>query len=93
MEAGGVDIASGVYTASSCLTSWVCNHGSVARDDFSYRTRKNGSVAISWRGREAKVLAGPAARRFLHRTLQATPAEAQLEMARVTGNFKRAKER
>jgi hypothetical protein len=71
----------------------VWNHGRVAEVNFAYRARKDGSVAISWRGRTVTTLTGPAARRFLDRVLDASPSVAQLEMARVTGNFKRGNER
>jgi hypothetical protein len=66
--------------------------GPVASESFSYRARKSGSVAISWRGRTVAILTGSAARRFLDRMRDASPSEAQLEMARVTGNFKRGNE-
>jgi hypothetical protein len=50
-------------------------------------------VFITWRGREVKVLTGAQAGRFLARVEGASEADAQLEMARVTGNFKRGNER
>lgn len=62
-------------------------------DSFAYRERKDGSVSITWSGREAAVLRGEAAGRFLEKVRAATPRDAQLEMARVTGNFKRGNER
>ena len=68
------------------------DHERVAKENFAYRARKDGSVAISWRGRTVTSLSGPAARRFLNRMLDASPPAAQLEMARVTGNFKRGNE-
>jgi hypothetical protein len=74
----------------NCRRVW--NHGPVASESFSYGARKSGSVAISWRGRTVAILTGSAARRFLDRTRDASPSEAQLEMARVTGNFKRGNE-
>ncbi|HEU4325953.1 MAG TPA: hypothetical protein VFS21_22625 [Roseiflexaceae bacterium] len=60
---------------------------------FAYRTSKDGKVFISWHGRTVTTLAGPAAQRFLARVAAGDDAAAQLEMARVTGNFKRGNER
>jgi hypothetical protein len=60
---------------------------------FSYRPRKDGSVAIFWRNRPAKVLTGVLASRFLETAPAADDDERQLLMARVTGNFKRGNER
>jgi hypothetical protein len=62
-------------------------------ESFAYRARKDGSVSITWSGREATILRGEAAGRFLEKVRAATPRDAQLEMARVTGNFKRGNER
>jgi hypothetical protein len=62
-------------------------------ESFAYRARKDGSVSITWSGRAAKILRGEAAERFLEKVRAATPRDAQLEMARVTGNFKRGNER
>jgi hypothetical protein len=60
---------------------------------FSYRSRKDGSVAIFWRNRPATVLTGMLAQRFLDAAPSATDDERQLLMARATGNFKRGNER
>ncbi len=59
---------------------------------FAYRTSKDGNVFVSWEGRVVTTLSGEAARRFLGR-VTADPEGAQLEMARITGNFKRGNER
>ena len=60
---------------------------------FSYRTRKDGSVAIFWRNRRATVLTGMLAERFLEAAPEASEDERQLLMAKATGNFKRGNER
>ena len=60
---------------------------------FSYRTRKDGTVAIFWNNRPATVLAGMLAERFLAAVPEADEQERQLLMARATGNFKRGNER
>ena len=60
---------------------------------FSYRTRKDGTVAIFWNNRPATVLSGRLAERFLEAAPEASAEERQLLMARATGNFKRGNER
>ena len=60
---------------------------------FSYRTSKDGKVFVLWHGRHVTTLAGGDAARFLRRVENADPREAQLAMAKVTGNFKRGNER
>lgn len=59
---------------------------------FSFRSSRDGKVFISWRGRVVTTLAGDTARRFLAGVEHETAAEAQLRMARATGNFKRGNE-
>jgi hypothetical protein len=58
--------------------------------DFAYRSTKDGKVFISRGGKDVTVLAGAQAERFLGRVEREDP---QLEMARVTGNYKRGNER
>lgn len=48
---------------------------------------------IQWRGRQVTTLRGRDAERFLRRVEAATPREAQLVMAKCTGNFRRGNER
>jgi hypothetical protein len=60
---------------------------------FSYRTAKNGSVFVDFHGRAVTTLRGHAADRFLTRIQGMDDAAAQVEMARVTGNFKHGNER
>jgi hypothetical protein len=60
--------------------------------EFSFGVRKDGSVAIAWRGRTVRVITGSSASRFLDRVADLSASDAQLEMARVTGNFKRGNE-
>ncbi len=60
---------------------------------FSYRVTKDGRVMIDWNGRRASVLTGGRAARFIAAVDGADGERAQIEMARVTGNFKRGNER
>ncbi len=60
---------------------------------FSYRAQKGGAVAVFYGGRQVTLLRGKAAERFLRRTLELEGHALQLELAKVTGNFKRGNER
>jgi hypothetical protein len=79
-------------TVSFLAGNQLWQHGCVEKMEFAYGVRKDGSVAISWRSRTVKVITGSSAIRFLDRISKASPSAAQLEMARVTGNFKRGTE-
>jgi hypothetical protein len=61
--------------------------------EFSYRSTKDGKVLISWEGRQVVTLAGSRAQAFLARADGLEDEELQLQLARVTGNFKRGNER
>lgn len=61
--------------------------------EFTFRATKAGKVFIYWRGRQAKILAGREAKKFLEEIDRMGAEQAQLLMARRTGNFKRGNER
>jgi hypothetical protein len=60
---------------------------------FTYFAAKDGKVWIDWHGKPVKTLAGQAAQRFLDKITGLEPLEAQLLMAKLTGNFKRGNEK
>jgi hypothetical protein len=60
---------------------------------FSFTTRADGSIVISYRTAPVTILRGRSAERFTARVSDADDAGAQQLMARVTGNFKRGNER
>lgn len=60
---------------------------------FDFVARKDGTVVVSYHGRPVTTLRGKQAARFVGRVENLAPREAQLLMARVTGNFKRGNER
>ena len=60
---------------------------------FSYATRADGSVVISYRTAPVTILRGRSAERFAARVSEADAAGAQQLMASATGNFKRGNER
>lgn len=57
---------------------------------FDWQQRKNGDVVVTHHGRQATVLRGAAAERFVAAVADGDP---QAVMARVTGNYKRGNER
>jgi hypothetical protein len=60
---------------------------------FEYRAQKDGRVVVSWYGRAVTTLAGRDAERFLARMAGLNDHDAQLLMARATGDFRRGNER
>ena len=60
---------------------------------FSYATRADGSIVISYHTAPVTILRGRSAERFATRIADADAAGAQQLMARATGNFKRGSER
>ena len=64
-----------------------------AEEVFSYRATKDGKVFLFWHGKQVKILKGMAAQKFLQDVVNIDQQEAQLVMAKVTGNFKHGNER
>jgi hypothetical protein len=60
---------------------------------FSFATRADGSVVISYHAAPVTILRGKSAARFSTRVADADAAAAQQLMARATGNFRRGNER
>ena len=60
---------------------------------FAYRVTKEGKVFISYAGKPVTVLSGRRADDFVGRIRGLVGKDAQLVMAKVTGNFKRGNER
>lgn len=60
---------------------------------FSYRASKDNKVFISWHGKQVMILKGKASEKFLAKIADADELEAQLIMAKITGNFKHGNER
>ena len=70
------------------------NKHEVSDDDvFTYRISKDDKVFICWKGRQIKVMKGIESRRFIDKINGLDNHEAQLVMAKATGNFKRGNER
>jgi len=60
---------------------------------FSYRTAKDGKVLLYWQNKQVMILKDKEAQKFLGKIEGLDPKQAQLVMAKITGNFKRGNER
>ena len=60
---------------------------------FTYRTIKADKVFIYWHEKQVTILKGKEAQRFIDKVRRLNDQEAQLVMAKITGNFKRGNER
>ncbi|HMZ42172.1 MAG TPA: hypothetical protein PLI15_03920 [Anaerolineales bacterium] len=63
--------------------------GKLQEIPFTFKETADGKVFIYWHGRQVKALKNGTAEKFLQGL---TDENAQLRMARVTGNFKRGNE-
>lgn len=68
-------------------------HNRFEEEVFTYQTTKDGKVFISWYGKHVTTLKGEKAKKFLADVDGLDDREAQLVMAKVTGNFKHGNER
>jgi hypothetical protein len=73
--------------------SEVDKRGRLEEQVFDYDVTKDGRVFIYWQRKHVTTLKGEKARKFLAQVEGADEHEAQLVMAKVTGNFKRGNER
>lgn len=72
----------------------VDKRGKLDEGFFSYQTVKDGRVMLYWYQRHVKTLNGKEAQKFLSAINSCeTEKDAQLVMAKATGNFKRGNER
>ncbi len=65
----------------------------LAEENFSYRASKDGAVFISHYGKQVTILRGRSAASALRRLERLASGALQLELAKLTGNFKRGNER
>ena len=63
------------------------------KEVFTYRITKDKKVFISYEGKHVTTLSGKKAEDFIKKIQNAEGKEAQLIMAKVTGNFKRGNEK
>lgn len=60
---------------------------------FSYKVSKDNKVFIYWYEKQVMILKGTQSEKFLAKMQSANSKEAQLIMAKVTGNFKHGNEK
>ena len=60
---------------------------------FAYKITKDKKVLISYEGKQVTILSGAKAEKFIANAANADSKEAQLIMAKATGNFKRGNEK
>lgn len=60
---------------------------------FSFRQYKNGKISIYWNGKKIMILKGKKAENFSLQIADASEFDAQMIMAKITGNFKHGNER
>ena len=68
-------------------------HNSFDNNVFTYRSTRDGRVMIYWYNKQVTTLKNADAARFLRKVEGKSDEEAQLVMAKITGNFKRGNER
>jgi len=71
----------------------VDKRGALDEGIFACRITKDGKVFISYCGKQVTALSGKAAEIFAKKIAGAEGKDAQLIMAKVTGNFKRGNEK
>ena len=71
----------------------VDKRGMLDAEIFTYRVTKDKKVFISYEGKQVTTLSGKNADDFIYKIQNAEGKEAQLIMAKATGNFKRGNEK
>lgn len=62
-------------------------------EPFSYKILKDNKIFIYWKDKQVTILRGMESERFLAKIQNTDMKEAQLIMAKITGNFKHGNER
>ncbi len=60
---------------------------------FSYKVSKDNKIFIFWYEKQVKILIGKESEKFLAKIEKTNAKEAQLIMAKATGNFKHGNEK
>lgn len=66
--------------------------GIFTEEVFSFKVSKDNKVFLFWYRKQVMILKGKDSEKFLSRISDADFQEAQLIMAKITGNFKRGNE-
>ena len=75
------------------MASNIDKRGVLDEEIFTYRVTKDGKVFVSYHGKVVTTLSGKKADSFVADINGLDGKEAQLVMAKVTGNFKRGNEK
>jgi len=75
------------------MSNSVDKRGILGEEVFTYRVTKDKKVFISYEGKQVTILSGGKAEKFVKDIEAAEGKNAQLIMAKATGNFKRGNER
>lgn len=75
------------------LMSEIDKRGRLDETPFDYDVTKDGRAFLYWQRRQVMTLKGDKARKFLAQVEGLDERDAQLVMAKITGNFKRGNER
>lgn len=62
-------------------------------ESFSYKITKDNKVFLYWHGKQVNMLRNKESERFITKVKNVDTKEAQLIMAKLTGNFKRGNEK
>lgn len=62
-------------------------------EPFSYRVSKDNKIFLFWNDKQVMILKGKDSEKFLAKIDRANSFEAQLIMAKITGNFKHGNEK
>jgi hypothetical protein len=76
-----------------CTMAEIDKRNRLDEEVFSFRLTKDERVMIYWYDKHVKTLAGTVAKKFLQKINGLEGKEAQLVMAKITGNFKHGNER
>jgi uncharacterized transporter YbjL len=75
------------------MGSSIDKRGILDEEIFTYRITKDNKAFISYEGKQVTALSGKKADAFIAKISKAEGKDAQLIMAKVTGNFKRGNEK
>ena len=67
----------------------------LGEEPFAYQIMKSGKVAISYKGKQIKIVKDKEAERLIEKikAVEDNKTEVQLLLAKITGNFKRGNEK
>lgn len=88
-----VNVLSRIRMSRRFTIEFMSEKNSLEEKPFSYRQYKNGNVSVFYEGKAVTILKGKNAQKFSSQVENTTEFEAQMLMAKITGNFKRGNER